>query len=501
MDDFVNWVAPTGGVSSRESGKGRQETFLMTSGDTKLPMLPTEVRVKSDHPFENDLLDRSRFVATLTNIIGRLESPCVIAIDGEWGSGKTTLLKMSAVHLRNNGFHVAWFNAWENDFASSPFQVLSAEIPESLGEHGGEEITAIVQDIKKVAVPVAFGLAKMAAGVLVPGSTALVEAVEKLITDDERSDPISDYLKLKRDIQAFRASLEAVAAELSGQAEGKPIVIAIDELDRCRPSYAVELLEIAKHIFMTPNVIFVLAINTSELEKSVRSLYGSDFDAERYLRRFFNLSIRVPTHDLGSFAENKLSATGLNRSQRLLDTPLTLLELFASESASSPRDVEQLIYQINLICAMAPRLIDGWQICMVIALILRTADPVEFNRLIRGTADERAIIDVVFDNIPIDRIETSRIKTFVESTIIAGSSPRPGLRIAGTEMEPPLSRTSPGYAEHEEIFDATGGQPDAKSLYSRGVLSLSGQIWRGFGAGDQRPALVEAAHLIELLVR
>ena len=54
-------------------------------------------------------------------------------------------------------------------------------------------------------------------------------------------------------------------------------MIVIDELDRCRPSYAVEILEMAKHLFSVDRVVFVLSINRDQLAHSVKVLYGSDF--------------------------------------------------------------------------------------------------------------------------------------------------------------------------------------------------------------------------------
>lgn len=75
----------------------------------------------------------------------------------------------------------------------------------------------------------------------------------------------------------------------------------IDELDRCRPSYAVELLEIAKHIFAADRIVFVLAINRDQLAHAVKALYGIEFDAEAYLRRFFDLDFHLPVPELDDF--------------------------------------------------------------------------------------------------------------------------------------------------------------------------------------------------------
>ena len=49
----------------------------------------------------------------------------------------------------------------------------------------------------------------------------------------------------------------------------------VDELDRCRPSYAVELPEVVKHLFTVDGVVFVIAVNRAELTHSIRALYGT----------------------------------------------------------------------------------------------------------------------------------------------------------------------------------------------------------------------------------
>jgi hypothetical protein len=75
-----------------------------------------------------------------------------------------------------------------------------------------------------------------------------------------------------------------------------PAFVFIDELDRCRPSYAVEMLETIKHIFDIPGVVFVVATDTEQLQHAVKAIYGVGFDARVYLSRFFNsrFSLKAP---------------------------------------------------------------------------------------------------------------------------------------------------------------------------------------------------------------
>ena len=105
---------------------------------------------------------------------------------------------------------------------------------------------------------------------------------------------MSRYGEAKQAITEFRQTLGDVADALSEDHNGRPLVVVVDELDRCRPSYAIELLETAKHPFAVDRVVFVLAVNRAQLAESVRALYGAGFNSEGYLRRFFDLDFRLP---------------------------------------------------------------------------------------------------------------------------------------------------------------------------------------------------------------
>ena len=271
----------------------------------RIRIRPSDFSVPPDDPFRNDLLDRKSAIEGLTRIVGASESPYVISVDAAWGSGKTAFLDMWCQHLENKGFSVVQFNAWETDFADSPFQALSAEITQTLDEISGTNLDDRIQTVKDAASKVAVTLAKAAlrgTGALVPiagSATAevVIDAFESL-----HKEPISDYKKMQKSLEEFKNSIGAVSEALSSQSEGKPLVVAIDELDRCRPTYAIELIETVKHIFSVENVVFILAINSTALAHSAKSMYGAEFDAERYFRRFFDLQFRLPQPNREAFA-------------------------------------------------------------------------------------------------------------------------------------------------------------------------------------------------------
>ena len=68
----------------------------------------------------------------------------------------------------------------------------------------------------------------------------------------------------------------------------------IDELDRCRPDYAVDMLEVIKHVFDIENVKVVLVTNTKQLRAAINHRYGAEVDAQKYLDKFLKYSFALP---------------------------------------------------------------------------------------------------------------------------------------------------------------------------------------------------------------
>ncbi len=276
---------------------------------------PRDIDVPKDDPFKNDLLGRREAVDTLTHLVGNLEGPCVLAVDAAWGAGKTTFLRIWAQHLRDQGFPVVQFNAWETDFSEDPFVTLSTKPTEGLrkcaGEPLGGKIDAISEAAKDVLRSVAPGAIRLAAAAL-----PIVGVELGKVFSAYAEEKLSQHQKAGEAVGKFTDVLQDAANTLSEERKGRPLILMIDELDRCRPSYAVELLEVAKHLFSVERIVFVLAVNRDQLAHSVRALYGSDFDAEGYLRRFFDVDFRLPEPSRDAFIAAQLLATEGRRLRR-----------------------------------------------------------------------------------------------------------------------------------------------------------------------------------------
>ncbi len=129
-----------------------------------------------------------------------------------------------------------------------------------------------------------------------------------------------------------------------------PTVVCVDELDRCRPDYAIGFLETTKHIFEVEGVIFLLAVNFSELANSVSALYGTEFDAQQYLRRFVDHVLHLQT-DRSSYLEHLIKSTGFDRRRNQPYVAVSdYLETFILKVPDmSLRDLEQAIHHLGLV--------------------------------------------------------------------------------------------------------------------------------------------------------
>ena len=261
---------------------------------------PEEIDIPQDDPFGNDLLNRKESAEILTQLIVGIDGPCVLAVDAAWGAGKTTFLKMWAQHLRNERFPVVEFNAWETDHAGDPFVAIVTELTEGLRGFEDESLNAKIRDTaeaaKQVAVRAIPGVIRLlTAGVL--DVDQLIEKEAGRILSSYAEDRLKEYTQTRNSIDGFRNKLAEMSNALATRPERHPLVVMVDELDRCRPSYAVELIEVAKHLFAVDHTVFILAVNRDQLIHSIRALYGNAFDGAGYLRRFFDIDFRLPDSD------------------------------------------------------------------------------------------------------------------------------------------------------------------------------------------------------------
>jgi hypothetical protein len=226
---------------------------------------------------KDDLFQRKAIVENLMKVVNTSTQCRVIAIDSEWGSGKTTFLKNWQNHIEKteDNTKCIFFDAWENDFYADPIVPLIGILEEvlKLNEVGFE-------DLRKAFRSITFEVIKS-----FTLSTLDLSKVNSDLTDVSRTDMLTyKSLKTEKDIIINRLG------ELAGD---KKVYFFIDELDRCKPTFAISLLERIKHYFRISNFVFVFGVDLKQLGLSVQSIYGQ-IDVTSYFKKFFDISLVLP---------------------------------------------------------------------------------------------------------------------------------------------------------------------------------------------------------------
>lgn len=264
----------------------------------KRPIEPTKV----ERPFEGDLFARKKLAERLTGFLTRLPDGAVIAIDAPWGEGKTWFGRHWHAQLVADGYRAAYIDCFQRDHVEDPFLMVAGELLEMAKAGQPAARRALMKAGKKLGaalLPAAAKFALNAAGHWAVGNAQLGEDVAKATQSMEESAASSlekfvskrleDYEADKKSVGGFRKALADMAAE--GE---KPVVVFVDELDRCRPDFAVRTVERIKHFFGVPRVVFVLLMNRRQLVAAIEGVYGPRVEADAYLGKFVQLSLALP---------------------------------------------------------------------------------------------------------------------------------------------------------------------------------------------------------------
>ena len=326
----------------------------------------SKVIVEPTDPLAQDKLERKVGIENLTHLVQSTTQPFVISVEAPWGSGKTTFLEMWQRYLENQGHTCLYFNAWENDFVDDPLiafigemgKVFDQKVTEDPTKQRWEKVQNISKKIVRTVLPITVQL--LTQGLLnqetFKGVTKTFlsdgDEIAKLAADIT-SERIKHFETEKDGIVEFKNSLSELAKSLSEKPDNKlPLVFFIDELDRCRPSFAILLLERIKHLFSVEGVVFVLGMDREQITSSVKSIYGQEMKADGYLRRFIDYSYILPKPKPELFARYLWNRFNLNEVAGEPYVEQILLDAFAKLALIfnlSLRVQEQCFTEINLV--------------------------------------------------------------------------------------------------------------------------------------------------------
>lgn len=254
----------------------------------------------------------------------------ILNINTEWGFGKTFFLENLALSLKDENYPVIYIDAWKTDFSEEPLIAIISEINDGLEPYliksstAKNLLTKTISSAKKIikpSLPVVLSILtkkltnmsmdefnellsdENSDGERVSKSTELEDVVSTVISK-AAEEALQSHNNMKSSINGFKENLSKLVNHIDKKMSklNLPLFIFIDELDRCRPSYAIEVLENIKHLFGVDGVYFIVATDSKQLSYSINAVYGENFESNRYLRRFFDQEYVLPMPDWSKYS-------------------------------------------------------------------------------------------------------------------------------------------------------------------------------------------------------
>lgn len=263
--------------------------------------------------FLDDSIGRTADVCEFANMLTGIEGALSLGIDGKWGTGKTFFVTQTRMVLDslNPNVHsyslegmdkirdcfkknskqdlrsippmvTVYYDAWQHDDEEDPILSLLYEIMKE--NHDNKDIHN-----KKDWSMILASVAEVLSG----------RNISELVKNAKGKDIFEE--------QKYKEELELIIDNFFKSflpEQGNRLIVFIDELDRCKPLYAVKLLERIKHYFALDYITFVFSVNFRELENTVRNYYGEHFDACRYMDRFFDIRLELSPIDMDKYVSN-----------------------------------------------------------------------------------------------------------------------------------------------------------------------------------------------------
>lgn len=365
----------------------------------KLILPESEVKLYETGFEEGDLLDRKRFSQRLSELVDNIEDPCVIAVDGAWGSGKSYFLRRwVGAHAKENSGKAltVYFDAFEHDFLDDPLIGLVGVMAERF-ETGASDKKGIWKAGKKIVAKIWRPTLRIGAALATSGISEFTgPAVDGILAGVQAEvDKSSEEFWKREDgkraaIAEFRSFLANLTAPKDDAGLSR-IVVVVDELDRCRPDYALALLETIKHFFSVPNVHFVLGVNLTELENIVKSRYGIQTAARDYIRKFVTIKIQLPDTTANP-ASGKDWQVFFNESYKKMGLEASVCQEISSQLSSvhseslSLRTMQRLLSEVAVLPKLNSKFLALPYLRVACSLLLlKFFNPLSFERAKNGT--------------------------------------------------------------------------------------------------------------------
>ncbi len=253
--------------------------------------------------FKDDYFDRCKTAENLTTVFDNSDEGLIISINSAWGTGKTKFVEMWSEGLKSTDeFSTIYLNAWEADYFNDPLLALIMALEEHCDRLNKRPIGTVanLDTYKEI------------------GIQALTELL-KYVTNGHL-----DILKIKNDIEdgkidevrvrfekhrQIKSDIKKALVDLQGT---KKVVFFIDELDRAKPNFVVELIEMIKHYFKVDGYYFVLMTDRVQFDHIIKHYYGNEIGTADYLRKIIDYDFSMKQPDSVKYFEALVEIKGLN---------------------------------------------------------------------------------------------------------------------------------------------------------------------------------------------
>lgn len=421
------------------------------------------IQIVQDNIFLHDKLQREDEIENLSSLLVATKEALTISINADWGAGKTTFIKLWKEYLKkNHDVQSIYFSAWEDDFSKEPLIAILGELNKYILDNfkDTDEVTEKLEHVKE------FGIKVIKRGLpaFVKGATAGILDIDKgfenaigAMAEQTAKDLIENYSKDKELTQKFKETIHALLSLID---KDKPFVVFIDELDRCRPLYAIELLERIKHIFGIDGLIFVLSIDKKQLSESIKSQYGN-IDTASYLKRFIELEYHLKNtnkDDFCTYLYRHYSIDSIIKSKNIKNIHsndldhLSMLKYLVKSLDLTLREIEQAFIQINIVFkTMQPQLFESHFRVFIFFVILKIKREDLYFGLINKTISHQEILESVLsrENNDSKRDLGTTIKSIVYATSASNEQLQNIIKEENQNLEKMSEKTNTQYSQQE----------------------------------------------------
>lgn len=382
----------------------RLPSRALANATPSMRLVPTPPRIGPNDGFERmDLFGYRTFGEHLTNIVRTLRGPSVIALDGAWGSGKSVFVRQWAGLLRNTDVRVVLFDAHKHDHDQDAFFAIASEVCAQVRYRPPDKRRALIESVGAVADIIGPVVENVALSLATAGALKLSD----LDVPDDGDSP-SLWERHLDGVRNYEYAVLRLRNQLGALATGDaPLVVIVDELDRCRPTFALSALYRVKHLFDAEGVCFVLVGDYSQLRRLVADQYGmSKKRAIRYLDKYFHLSLRLPvtcatpSTEKAEFAGSRYfkylwNKVGLSESTTIgnyygSETWTPGVHALIEAHGMSLRSVERFVTNLALFYSATRH--HGLPMELVVGLgIMRVLDPALYDRARSGRLTDEAV--------------------------------------------------------------------------------------------------------------